>query len=134
MFNFLPVEETGNMDTENFEPLHYKVIAKFQVDFRSKHSKLFWIEEKHLSLTLTLCQTVRFGDWKAVHSALVSTWVKGDAACIVFNEAVLSSDARSLQRDICHATAQCCPPCNHSKTFSQRHLQDREYFCEVFLG
>lgn len=35
MLNLLPVEETGNMDTENFEPLHYKVIAKFQVDFRS---------------------------------------------------------------------------------------------------
>lgn len=45
----------------------------------------------------TLCKAIWFGDGKAIHRALVPTWVQGDAACLVFNVAVLSSDAGALQ-------------------------------------
>lgn len=41
-----------------------------------------------------------FGDGKAVHRALVSTWVQGDAACLVVDVAMLSRDAEALQRDV----------------------------------
>lgn len=86
----------------------------------------------------TLCQTVWFCDGKAIYRALVSTWVQGDAACFVFNVAVLCCDAGALQRDICPITAQRCPPCNQRKYFLNvtygRSLWTREYFCEVFLG
>lgn len=77
-----------------------------------------------------------FGDGKSIHRALVSTWVQGDAACFVFNVAVLSCDAVALQRDVCLAAAQRGSPCNKRKHFlSARYRRFTcEYFGEVFLG
>lgn len=57
-----------------------------------------------------LCQAIGFGDGKAIYGALVSTWVQGDAASLVFNVAVLSCDTVALQWDICPLAAQCGPP------------------------
>lgn len=71
---------------------------------------LWMVEAEKDRLTETqhapLCQTMGLGDGQAIYGALVSTWVQGDAACLVFNVAVLSCDAIALQRDICHPTAQ----------------------------
>ena len=79
-----------------------------------------------------------FGDGKAIYRALVSTWVQGDAACLVLNVAVLSCDAVALQRDVCLAAAQRGSPCNKRKHFLRvsyrRSMRTCEYFREVFLG
>lgn len=53
----------------------------------------------------TLCQAIRFGDGEAIYGALVPTWIQGDAACFVFNVAVLGCDAGALQGDVCPLTA-----------------------------
>lgn len=65
----------------------------------------------------TLSQSMWFSDGKAIDRALVSTWVQGDAACVVLNVAVLGRDAGALQSDVCPFAAQCCPPCNQRKHF-----------------
>lgn len=84
-----------------------------------------------------MCQAKGFGDGKAIYRARVSTWVQGDAACLVFNVAMLSCDAGALQGDICPVTAQRGSPCNNTKHFLSvsywRYVWIYEYF-EVFLG
>lgn len=65
----------------------------------------------------TLSQSMWFSDGKAIDSALVSTRVQGNAACVVLNVAVLCCDAGAQQRDVCPFAAQRCPPCNQRKHF-----------------
>lgn len=105
---------------------------------QEKNKQLKIVSQSFKPDSYTLCQTEWFCDGKAIYRALVSTWVQGDAACFVFNVAVLRCDAGALQRDICSITAQRCPPCNQRKHFLSvtygRSLWTREYFCEVFLG
>lgn len=66
----------------------------------------------------SLSQSMWFSDGKAIDSALVSTRVQGNAACVVLNVAVLCCDAGAQQRDVCPFAAQRCPP------FQQRQQSD----------
>lgn len=73
-------------------------------DIKFKKKSLQCQSFKHVTV-FTLWQAIGFGDGKSICRALVSTWVQGDAACLVFNIAVLSCNAGALQWDICHPAA-----------------------------
>lgn len=108
----VPVQDTGRICKMSSRGV--RSLASSRQHALHPQGLLWMVEAEKDRLTETqhapLSQAIGFGDGKAIDRALASTWVQRDAACLVFDVAVLICDAQALQRYVCGPAAQRVPP------------------------